>query len=59
MPDDLTKRAPQDKRFVSLKEEHEVRYWTKELGVSTDELKVLVAQHGNSADNIRKAIKLR
>jgi hypothetical protein len=56
MPDDLTKRAPQDKRFISLKEEHEVRYWTKELGVSVDQLKVLVAQNGNSADAIRAAL---
>lgn len=56
MPDDLKQRAPEDKRLISLSEEHEVRYWTKELGVSAEELKVLVAQHGNSADKIRRAV---
>jgi hypothetical protein len=57
MPDDPTKRAPQDKRFISLQEEHEVQYWTRELGVSIDQLKVLVAQHGNSADKVRAALR--
>ena len=56
MADDLSKRAPQDARLISLKEEHEVRYWTRELGVSVEELKVLVAMHGNSANRIRAAL---
>ena len=56
MADDLTKRAPQDRSRINLSEEYEVRYWTKELGVSADELKRLVAQHGNSTDKVRQAL---
>ena len=56
MPDDLSKRGPEDKRLINLSEEHEVRYWTKEFGVSADQLKVLVAQNGNSATAVRRAL---
>jgi len=33
-----------------------VRYWTKELGVSKDELARLVQQHGNSAEKVRQEL---
>jgi uncharacterized protein DUF3606 len=56
LADDLTNRGPQDRSRINISEDYEVRYWTKELGVSADELKRLVGQHGNSADAIRKAI---
>ena len=57
MPDDLTKRAPQDRKLISLSEAHEVRYWAKELNVTEERLKELVHEHGHSADKIRDAIK--
>jgi hypothetical protein len=56
MADNLSKRAPQDSSRINLSEDYEVRYWTQELGVSADELKRLVAQHGNSANKIRQAL---
>jgi len=56
MADDPTKRQPGDASRINLSEDYEVRYWTKELGVSADELKRLVAQHGNSAARIRAAL---
>jgi Protein of unknown function (DUF3606) len=56
MADDLKNPGPRDKARISLAEDYEVRYWTQELGVSAEELKRLVAQHGNSADKIRQAL---
>ena len=56
MADDPTKRRPGDASRINLSEDYEVRYWTKELGVSVDELKRLVAQHGDSAARIRAAL---
>jgi hypothetical protein len=56
MADDLSKRAPQDASRISLSEDWEVRYWTKALGVSRDELERLVREYGNSADAVKKAV---
>ncbi len=55
MADDLKNRGEQDRARINVNEEHEVRYWTKELGVDEEELKRLVAQHGSSADAVRQA----
>jgi hypothetical protein len=56
MSDDLTKRTPQDASRISTTEEWEVRYWTKQLGVSAEALKALVSKHGNSAATVREAL---
>jgi hypothetical protein len=57
MADDLKNGGPQDRSRISLAEDWEVRWWTKELGVSVDRLKELVAQHGNSTEKVRQAAK--
>lgn len=36
--------------------DYEVRYWTKELGVSADRLRELVAKHGVMVADIRRAL---
>jgi hypothetical protein len=56
MADDPNKRAPQDASRINLSEDYEVRYWTRELGVSAEELRRLVQQHGNSAAKVRAAL---
>jgi hypothetical protein len=56
MADDLKQRAPQDASRISLNEDWEVRYWTKTLGVSREELEKLVRQHGNSTETVKKAL---
>ena len=43
MADDLTNRGAQDRARISLNEDHEVRYWTKELGVSKERLASVIA----------------
>ena len=44
MADDLKDRGAQDRSRISMHEEHEVRYWTKALGVSKEELASAVAK---------------
>jgi hypothetical protein len=38
MADDPTQRHGQDRTRINTDQDHEIRYWTKELGVSEDEL---------------------
>ena len=59
MADDKLKRAPQDAARISLEEDYEVAYWTKELGVTEERLKTLVQQHGHSAAAVRNALGKR
>lgn len=54
MSDDLNNRGQQDRIRVNMHEEHEVRYWTQELGVSRDELAKAVKDVGVMAADVRK-----
>jgi hypothetical protein len=57
--DDLKKKGPADRSKINMHEVWEVEYWTKELGVSKDELARLVKKVGNfrnrSSEGIRRA----
>jgi hypothetical protein len=59
MADDLNNRGAQDRARINLNEEHEVRWWTKELGVDEAALKEAVAQAGNSAKAVREHLQQR
>jgi hypothetical protein len=54
MSDDMNKRGPKDRSRIALGQEHEVTYWTKELGVSREQLEEAVKSVGNSADKVRE-----
>ena len=54
MSDDKTKTAPQDAARINVGEDYEVRYWTRELGVSEDILRTAVEKVGPSADKVRE-----
>lgn len=56
MPDDLTKRRPQDSSRVNINEPWEVKFWCKEFGITEARLKQLVKQYGTSAAVIRSKI---
>jgi Protein of unknown function (DUF3606) len=45
--------VPGDCSCISMKQEHEVRYWTERLGCSKDELAAAIEKVGNSADAVR------
>ena len=54
MSDDTALRGPRDGSRININQEHEVRYWTKALGVSEDELRRAVGEVGVSADKVRQ-----
>jgi hypothetical protein len=56
MADDLKNPGAQDRARISMGEEHEVRYWTKALGVTKEQLAAAVAKVGNSADAVRREL---
>jgi len=54
MSDDLKNRGPQDRLRINVHEEHEVRYWTQELGISREDLERAVLAVGVMASDVRK-----
>jgi len=54
--DDLKKKGPQDRSKINMHEDYEVKYWTKELGVSKEKLQKAVDKVGNSAAAVRKEL---
>jgi hypothetical protein len=55
MADDTSLRGSQDRSRINVNEPHEVRYWTKALGVSEAELRELVKRVGVMADDVKRA----
>lgn len=56
MSDNLTQRDQRDRSKINMHEDFEVKYWTKELGVSKEELQKAVDKVGNSAAAVRKEL---
>ena len=59
MSDSTQNRGPQDRSRISLGQDHEVRYWTQELGVSDAELRMAVAMAGSAAEDVRRFLRRR
>lgn len=57
MSDNKSQRAPQDAARINVNETYELQYWTKELGVSEDQLRDLVKKHGVSASAVRRLLE--
>jgi len=56
MSDDKANRGPADAQRINVNEDYEVRYWTKELGVSEDKLRETVKRVGVMAKDVRTAL---
>lgn len=54
MADDLKQTGRQDDQRINLGQDHEVNYWSKELGVSREELRRAVEQAGPMVKNVRQ-----
>jgi len=52
MSDDPSKTG-QDRKFISLKQEHEVRDWCESLKCTPEDLTRAVAAVGNHAETVR------
>jgi uncharacterized protein DUF3606 len=57
MTDDRTKKAVQDRTRINTSEDYELRYWSKKLGVTQDQLKAAVKKVGNSVSAVEKELK--
>ena len=56
MVDSLLKRGRPDRRLINMQEDYEVKYWTKHLDVSREELQRAVDKVGNAAAAVRKEL---
>lgn len=56
MPDDKTKRQPQDGQRINIHEPYEVTDWSKRLGVTPEQLKQAVKDVGPMADDVKKKL---
>jgi hypothetical protein len=54
MSDDLKNKGPQDRSKINVNEPWEVRYWTKELGCTEQQLRAAVSAVGVSASAVRR-----
>jgi hypothetical protein len=54
MPDDLTKRRPQDALRINENEPYEVNWWCDELNCTEEELKAAVKAVGVMAVDVKK-----
>jgi len=53
--DNLTKKDQPDRSKINMHEDYEVKYWTKELGVTREQLQKAIEKVGNSA-SVRKEL---
>jgi hypothetical protein len=56
MADDKAKRDYRDRDRINVHEDYELRYWTKELGVTPEKLKQIVKDVGVMVTDVRKAL---
>lgn len=59
MTDDLRNRGPNDRAHINIHEDHEVEWWTRKLGVSSDQIRDAVARVGTSAEKVAKQLNRR
>ena len=56
MSDDVLKRGQPDRSRINMDAGDEVKYWSKHLGVTREELQRLVDKVGNAASAVRKEL---
>jgi len=52
--DDKSKTGSPDSKFINVNEGYEVSYWTKELGISKEELVAVVEAAGTSVNAVKE-----
>ncbi len=57
MPDDLTKKRPQDARKINLSQQHEIDYWTKALKTTEAKLRVAVSKVGPYVSDVEEYLR--
>lgn len=54
--DDLANKNLRDRSKINLRENLEVKYWCRELGIDKARLRQLIEKVGNSAATVRKEL---
>ena len=57
MPDDKTKRGPQDRAKINVQEKYEMDYWSRKFGVTPDGLRNAVKRVGRSAAAVERELQ--
>jgi Protein of unknown function (DUF3606) len=57
MVDDLKRRGPEDRKRININEPWELDRWSKELGLTKDQLRAAVRKFGSAADKVRDEVK--
>jgi hypothetical protein len=59
MAENRNDSGPRDRTNINMNEGFEVRYWSKELGVSLEQLKSIVQKVGTLTSDIRQELASR
>jgi len=54
--DSTESKQPQDPKTIDTHQDYEMGYWSKILGVSTEEIRKVVGEVGNSVEEVRKEL---
>ena len=57
MPDDLTKKRPQDALKINLSQQHEIDYWTKALHTTEGKLRIAVSRVGPFVSDVKEYLR--
>lgn len=57
MPDDLTKKIPQDASRINIHQEHEMNYWADKFDCKKEKLREVVKKVGDSAAEVEKYLQ--
>ncbi|MET0543275.1 MAG: DUF3606 domain-containing protein [Variovorax sp.] len=57
MSDDIDIRGPRDRGRISLEQPHEVRYWTRELGVTEAQLRAAMYAAGDATHAVQQQLQ--
>ena len=54
MPDDLTRRRPEDPKKINVNQSWEIDYWTDKLGVTEQQLRNAVSEVGPLVADVKR-----
>jgi hypothetical protein len=55
--EEATTKGPHDPKEINPKMSSDIAYWSKEFGVSGDQLHAAIRSHGTHVDKIRAALR--
>ncbi len=56
MPDDITRRQPEDPQRININQDWELEYWSKRLGCTKAELIAAVQKVGPMVEDVKKEL---